>query len=138
MKEPFPHKSKTIFTEWLVREGGIHAAARTDETGQAYIAIKTINRIGKTSGWYDWHRCYFFESDMAVGFVDDRQLMAHVAIMVNAAGIELIVTLPPSVTKTISGFMERRFSPWGSGAPTTHITIVPTIDHYATHLFPAE
>ena len=130
-----PQNQRAIFAEWVVKEGGIHAAAKTDGKGEAYLAIKTVNRMGKTSGWYDWSRSRQFQSDMVIGFVDENPLIIRVCANVITEGVELIITPPPELVSA-SDFIERRFSPWGSDAPTLSITLVPTFEPLAANAFP--
>jgi hypothetical protein len=130
-----PRNAATIRAEWPIKEGGIQAAAWTDANGIAYLGVKTLNRIGKTSGWHDWHCCDTFTSDMVAGFIEDRPLIMHVNIQVTAAGLDLVVCLPPNI-ECGNDFAERHFSPWGSGSPTISFTLIPTLDPYAANSFP--
>src|SRR5208282_1209798 len=93
-KMPLPHKAAT-YAEWVIREGGLQAVAWTDVDGTPYLAVKTLNRIGKTTGLYDWHRGDSFESDMVAGFIDGRPLVMRVHVAVTAEGLTLTVRLPP-------------------------------------------
>ena len=131
-----PKNATRIFAEWPIKEGGIQTAAFTDGNGTAYIAVKVLNRIGKTSGWHDWHRCDELSSNMVVGFVGDRPLMMHVDVTVCTEGLVMLVNLPDELKAGREDFVEWTFSPWGSGEPPLSITIVPTLDHYAVNSYP--
>ena len=91
--------------------------------------------MGKTSGWYDWSRSKQFLSDMVIGFIDENPLIVRVQANVITEGVELIITPPPELVSA-SDFIERRFSPWGSDAPTLSITLVPTFEPLAANAFP--
>ena len=133
--QKLPCDAETIHAEWPIKEGGICAYAWTDESGQAFVAVKTLNRIGKTTGIADWHRCRIFDSDMVVGFTDENPLVMRVHVMVTRKGLELTIRMPREV-KSARDFVEKRFAAWGSDAPTFSLTLVPTFDPYATHSFP--
>lgn len=134
MTSQLPQAAEIIYAEWAIKEGGVQAAVWTDLKGRAYIAVKTLNRLGKTSGLYDWQRCDRFMSDIVVGFIEDRPLVVRIRIKVTREGLGLIVTLPPDISSA-SDFIERRFSPWGSGAPPVSMIFIPTSDHYALKSF---
>ena len=131
----FPQNAKTIYVEWPIKEGGIQAAAWTDKNGIPFLAVKTLNCIGRTTGIYDWERADTLVSDRVVGFIGDRPLVVRITVNVTSGGIELIVRPPPDLASNCP-FEERFFAPWGSGEPAVSITIVPTLDHYAVRSFP--
>ena len=137
MTTDFPHGAEPVFTEWPIKEGGIMAAAWTDGNGIPFLALKTLNRIGKTTGLFDWERASNLVSDRVVGFINDRPLVIRAIVNVTGEGLELIVRLPPDIAPD-SEFEERFFAAWGSGSPPFSLTLVPTIDHYATNSFPTE
>jgi len=132
-KEPLPQEAAAIYVEWAIQEGGFQAAAWTDKAGTPYIAIKTLNRIGKTTGLYDWHRSDLFITDMVAGFIDGRPLIVRLHVKVTAKGLTMIVRLPSGSKLK---FEDKRFAPWGSGEPAVSVTLAPTFDHYAVQSFP--
>lgn len=129
-----PKKAETIFVEWIVKEGGFQASAWTDENGTPFLAVKTLNRIGKTTGIYDWHRRDNLTSDMVAGFVNGRALTVRLHLRVTRKGLAFTVSLPPD---SKHDFKEKLFAPWGSGEPPMSVTLVPTFDRYAVRSFPA-
>ena len=132
--KPLPKQAKTIFVEWIVKEGGFQASAWTDENGTPFLAVKTLNRIGKTTGLYDWHRTDSFISDMVAGFTNGRALVVRLHLQLNPEGLAFTVSLPPG---SKHNFEEKLFVSWGSGEPPMSLTILPTFDHYAVNSFPA-
>jgi hypothetical protein len=132
-----PRNADPIQAEWPIKEGGVRAYAWTDGKGTAYLCLKTLNRIGKVAGAPDWLRRQQLKSDVVVGFIGERPLVMRVRIEVTRDGLELTVSLPPSVKK-LRGFMEKRFTPWKSETPTFSIEINPTLDHYAVKSFPSK
>ena len=132
---PLPKRARTIFAEWIIKEGGFQVAAWTDETGSPFLAIKTLNGIGKTTGIYDWHQGRSFTSDMVAGFNKGRPLIVRLLAEVTAEGLSLTIRLPPNSKLE---FKEKRFTPWNSGEPAMSMTLVPTFDHYAVKSFPTD
>jgi hypothetical protein len=134
---PLPRDAAPIQAEWPIKEGGVRAYAWTDEKGIAYLCLKTMNRIGKATGAPDWLRRRKLKSDVVVGFIGERPLVMRVRVEVTRDGLELTVSLPPSVKK-LRGFVEKRFTPWGSEAPMFSVTVCPTSDRYAVNAFPSK
>ncbi len=123
--QKLPRNAATISVEWPIKEGGICAYAWTDKNGQAFLSVKTLNRIGKTTGLPDWLRRRRFRTDMVVGFIDRKPLVINVRVKVSVDGLELIVLMPRDV-KSAADFAERLFTPWNSGKTTYSYTLVPT------------
>jgi hypothetical protein len=130
-----PRNAAAIHTEWPIKEGGICVYAWTDQTGEPFLAVKTLNRIGKTSGFPDWQRRRQFRSDIVVGFIERRPLVMRIGVKVTFEGLELIVRLPSEI-KGGKDFIEKRFAAWNSGKPTFSFTLVPTFEPYASPSFP--
>ena len=137
MKLALPTNAARVFAEWPIKEGGIQAAAWTDENGTAYVAVKTLNTIAKTSGWHDWQRRDEFTADMVVGFMGEQPLVMSVDISVVPEGLVMRVSLPTEFKAGREDFVDWTFSPWGSGEPPVSITIIPTFDRYAVNAYPA-
>jgi hypothetical protein len=130
-----PCNAETIHVEWPIKEGGLCAYAWTDKNGTAFVAVKTLNCIGKTTGIADWQRRDDFDSDMVVGFSNGNPLVMRVHVLATSEGLELTVRMPREV-KSARDFIERRFSAWGSGAPTFSLLLGPSFDPYAARSFP--
>ena len=113
-----------VCAEWPVKEGGICVYAWTDRRGKAYIAVKTLHRLGKATGLPDWLRRRHFTSDMVVGFVGEKPLVVSARIRVMQEGLELTIR-PPRELKSVKDFIERRFSSWDSHAPCFSVTLSP-------------
>ena len=137
VQERLPQNAEPIYVEWPIKEGGICAYAWTDKKGEAYLCVKTLNRIGKVTGGPDWLRQNRFKSDVVVGFIDSRPLVVRARVMVTASGLELIVRLPPDA-ESARDFMERRFTPWGGNVPLFSLMIHPTNETYAVNSFPTK
>ena len=132
-----PCNAATIYAEWPIKEGGVCAYAWTDKNGTAFLAVKSLNCIGKPTGIPDWQRRRRFLSDMVVGFINRKPLVISLRVKVTVDGLELIVRMPRDI-KSARDFCERRFSAWGSGSPPLSFTLVPTFDPYAVNSFPIE
>ena len=135
MQKHLPSNAQTIFVEWPIKEGGLLVAAYTDRRGQPYLAVKTLSRLGKSSGLYDWMLCRKLIADRVVGFIDGNPLVIRLQAFVTRRGLAVIISLPPRFARVYS-FEQRYFACWGSGEPPMALTIVPGIDHLAVNSFP--
>jgi hypothetical protein len=134
-RQQLPRDAAAISVEWPITEGGICAYAWTDKNGQAFVALKTLNRIGKATGLPDWLRRRSFKSDMVVGFIEGKPLVITARVKATIEGLELTVRMPREV-KSARDFVEKRFAAWGSGAPTFSFMLGSTVEPYAAHAFP--
>jgi hypothetical protein len=71
---------------------------------------------------------------MVVGFVGDRPLVMNVRVKVLRQGVELIIRMPNEI-KSARDFIERRFTPWGSDAPSFSLMLSPTFEPHAASSF---
>jgi len=130
-----PRNAESISVEWPIKEGGIRVYGWTDENGTPFIGVCALNRIGKATGLSVWQRRSHMTSDMVVGFVGTRPLVMNVQITAMCDGLELVIRMPRNI-KSARDFIERRFTPWGSDAPSFSIMLSPNFEPYASKGFP--
>jgi len=109
-----PRAAEPVAVEWLTRDGGIRIVAWTDTKGIPFLGVFTLNRMGQPTGLPCWLRRSRFQSDVVIGFREDKPVIMHMFARVKPWGLDVTLDLSRYAT---SSFRYRRtlFASWDKG-----------------------
>jgi len=124
-----PFSQEPIFVDWRRPDvGGLRVTAWTDNSGNPYIGVFTLNREDKPNGLPCWLERRRFLSYVVIGFADDSApIKVFLDAEVTHRGLQASLQLPWLPAHDY--FYHRRLvAHWGSEAPSMGFHTYPSQD----------
>lgn len=116
---PLPFSEDPIFVDWFDQKiGGLRVSAWTDQSGNPYMGVFTLNRLAKPNGLPCWYERSNFMSPIVIGFdSNDHPIKVFLDAGITARGLHAALHLPWE-PRALMFYHERLFARWGSEAPS--------------------
>jgi len=123
MRPSFPFNAEEIHLTWPIKEGGLGVTASTDDAGNPYIGLYSLNSRGEPTGWPSRFRRARLMANVVAGFMEQKPITVFIDAEVTMRGLGLTVSPPPFIV--VRGYERHKFMSWDSEAPRYAMAVSP-------------